>query len=98
VDVSGIENRKFTQGQEVELVISADILSLSTDQIDGHNAVRCTIVSEEFIGTVITLLVETDDGVELKIQKQQRDVDQFDLESDTALWASWSPQDVYILP
>jgi len=91
-------NRGFSNGEKVQLVISADSLSLSEQQIDGDNVVRCTIVSEEFIGTVITLLVETDDGVELKIQKQQREVDQFDLESDTALWASWSAKDVYILP
>ncbi len=82
----------------VELVISADTLHLSPEDPGGENAVRCRIVSEEFIGTVVTLLVETGEGVELKIQKQQRDVDQFDLVSDSALWASWSPEDVYILP
>lgn len=82
----------------VELVISADTLHLSSDNPGGENVVRCKVVSEEFIGTVVTLLVEAGEGVELKIQKQQRDVDQFDLVSDTALWASWSPKDVYILP
>lgn len=82
----------------VELVISADTLHLSSDNPGGENVVRCNVVSEEFIGTVVTLLVEAGEGVELKIQKQQRDVDQFDLVSDTALWASWSPKDVYILP
>ena len=79
-------------------MISADTLHLSPEDPGGENAVRCRIVSEEFIGTVVTLLVETGEGVELKIQKQQRDVDQFDLVSDSALWASWSPEDVYILP
>lgn len=82
----------------VELVISADILHLTPDNPGHGNAVRCNVVSEEFIGTVVTLLVETGDGVELKIQKQQRDVDQFNLHSDSALWASWLPKDVYILP
>ena len=85
-------------GSNVELVISADTLHLSTDNPGDKNTVRCNVVSEEFIGTVVTLLVETGEGVELKIQKQQREVDQFDLVSDTALWASWSPDDVYILP
>ena len=91
-------NLELSVGSEVELVISADTLHLNADNPGDKNAVRCNVVSEEFIGTVVTLLVETDEGVELRIQKQQRDVDQFDLTSDTALWASWSPEDVYILP
>ena len=92
------DNQALNVGSGVELVISADTLHLNTDNPGDKNTVRCNVVSEEFIGTVVTLLVETDEGVELKIQKQQRDVDQFDLISDTALWASWSPKDVYILP
>ena len=85
-------------GETVELVISADSLQLSVQKPGAENAVRCTVISEEFIGTVVTLLVETSQGEELKIQKQQREVDQFDLESDSTLWASWSQSDVYALP
>ncbi|MEJ2177652.1 MAG: ABC transporter ATP-binding protein [Gammaproteobacteria bacterium] len=92
------DNLDLSEDSVVELVISADTLHLSSDNPGGENAVRCKVVSEEFIGTVVTLLVEAGEGVELKIQKQQRDVDQFDLVSDTAFWASWSPEDVYILP
>ncbi len=92
------ENRGLAIGQTVELVISADSLELSTTAQNQANEVCCTVVSEAFIGTVVTLLVETGDGVELKIQKQQRDIDRFTLDGEIPLWVSWSPYSVYILP
>ena len=55
-------------------------------------------MSEEFIGAIITLFLETENKTELKIQKQQREVEQIDIGDDSALWVSWLPEDVYILP
>ena len=82
----------------ISIVISADRLNLSEHQDNVENQYPCSIVSEEFVGTVITLLVETENGVELRIQKQQRELEQFNIGSEVSLWASWLPQDVYILP
>ena len=94
--------RQFTEGQDVELVISADNLEISESGSNRPNSVQCSVVSEEFIGTVVSLLVETvGDGsgpVELKIQKQQRDIDRFSFDEQTAVWISWSAKNVYILP
>ena len=56
------------------------------------------IVNLLVIGTVVTLLLETDNGYELKIQKQQRELEQFDFHIETPFWVSWSPDSVYILP
>ncbi len=92
------DDRELTRGQAVELVLSADNLELSTTEPDSVNRVACKLVSEEFIGTVVTLLVESPGGVELRIQKQQRDIDQVSLEEDMPLWVSWSPSSVYVLP
>lgn len=88
---------------EVDIVISADRLNLSsTDQAvtsdSAQNNFPCKLVSEEFIGTIVTLLVETEDGTELKIQKQQKDLDDVNLETGQKLTVSWSGQSVYIIP
>ena len=80
------------------VVISADRLNLTMIAKHGANQVRCTVVSEEFIGAIVTLLVETENTTELKIQKQQREVEKIDIGADTPLWVSWLPEDVYILP
>ena len=101
--IGGIEtrspaNRTLATGDSVELVISADSISFSLSPDQGINHCRCRVVSEEFVGTVITLLVETEGGVELKIQKQQRELDMFRLDDQEILYASWAPEDVYVLP
>lgn len=85
-------------GQQLELVISADNLELNSSPVGNPNEFRCSVVSEEFIGTVVTLLLESAEGVELRVQKQQRDIDQFSFDEDSVVWASWSPENVYILP
>ena len=92
------DGRQFTQGQALELVLSADNLEISMQEPDATNRVRCRVVSEEFIGTVVTLLVESENATELRIQKQQRDIDQISLDEDTELWVSWTPSTVYLLP
>ena len=90
--------REFNTGADIELVIGADCINLSSDKTGSTNHFPCTIISEEFIGTVVTLLVETESGLELKIQKQQREVERFNLGDGTRLWVSWLPAEVYILP
>ena len=85
-------------GDEADIVVSADRLELSTNPGSQGNEYPCKLVSEEFIGAIVTLLVETDDGTELKIQKQQKDIDESLLESGTRLWASWSKENVYTIP
>ena len=98
VEAANPVHRSLAVGDKIELVISADRLNLSSHQDASSNQFACDIVSEEFVGTVITLLVETQNSVELRIQKQQRELEQVNIHSETSLWASWSPEDVYILP
>ena len=84
--------------ESVELVVSADSIEVSEQSRSETNCVQCRLVSEEFVGTVVTLLFETEQGVELTVQKQQREIDRFNLGDDSRLWLSWQPEDVYILP
>ena len=55
-------------------------------------------ISEEFVGSMVTLLLETVEGVEIKVQTSQRILERLDLSGATALFASWSPEHVHILP
>lgn len=98
VDLISDDGTDLNPGQQLELVISADNLELSSNPLGNPNEFKCSVVSEEFIGTVVTLLLESVGGVELRVQKQQRDIDQFSFDEDAVVWASWSPENVYILP
>ena len=85
-------------GGQVDVVISADRLNLSNSESKSHsNHYPCKLISEEFIGAVVTLLVETENGVELKIQKQQRDLDSIALGSGQTMTVSWPQESVYII-
>lgn len=83
---------------KVQMVISADRLSLSRTPDGSSNQYECSVISEEFVGTVITLLVDAGNGIELKIQKQQRELDQYNIGNEDSIWVSWQPEDVYVLP
>ncbi|MFT5114380.1 MAG: spermidine/putrescine transport system ATP-binding protein [Parasphingorhabdus sp.] len=98
IEVSVDSEQAIQAGTSVNLVISADRINLAEQPTGQVNEFQCSVVSEEFIGTVITLLVETSQGIELKIQKQQREIEQFNLHESKPLWVSWPSQDVYILP
>ncbi len=93
-------------GDHVEAVISADRLDLnnadsatngSSSGNGSNNNINCKLISEEFIGAVVTLLVETENGVELKIQKQQKDLDNITLGSGQEMRATCSAENVYII-
>ena len=46
---------------------------------------------------MVTLFLETAEGVEFKVQTSQRMLERFDLSGATSLYASWSPEHVHIL-
>ena len=82
----------------VELVISSDRMDISFDSSNLENQFPCKLVSEEFVGSIVTLLVETENGMELKIQKQHKDIENVQLQTGQALWVSWERKSAYIIP
>ena len=85
-------------GDAVTFVVSADRMSVTPQQTQQSNSVLCQLISEEFVGSVITLYLETPDGTELKAQIQQRNLDVLTPEPGANLWVSWSAQHAHILP
>jgi spermidine/putrescine transport system ATP-binding protein len=88
----------LNEGDNVTLVVSADLLSLSTTEPETPNRYPCSVISEAFVGSIISLLVEAQNGTELKVQKQQRELDQLNIHSGDSLWIAWQKESVYILP
>ncbi len=84
-------------GQDTSFVVSADLVSLSRTAPDGGNKVQATLISEEFIGSVVTLFLESADGHEFKVQMQERELLDLDLAADQSVWLSWSAGNAHIL-
>ena len=97
ITAATLPGRRIAAGDTLDLVISADRMNISESQVDRKNAWPCRLISEEFIGAVVTLLVETEQGVELKIQTQQKSLETFDLETGCRLWIWWPEDAVYII-
>jgi spermidine/putrescine transport system ATP-binding protein len=92
------EDRKLAKGDPVSLVVSADVISVSNSKPRGENVVACSLISEEFVGSMVTLFLETEDGVELKAQIQQRDIEELDTRTGARAYLSWPTANVHVLP
>jgi spermidine/putrescine transport system ATP-binding protein len=85
------------QGEEVSFVISADLVHISLEAPKAENRVQCTLISEEFVGSMVTLFLESSDGHEFKVQMQERELSKFDLRNDAKIWLSWDTNSAHIL-
>lgn len=84
-------------GTEVSFAVSADLVSLSLTRPETGNVAQATLISEEFIGSVVTLFLEGADGQEFKVQMQERALMSLDLEPGGTAWLSWEPDSANIL-
>lgn len=78
------------------MVISADLVTASRAATEG--SVPATIISEEFVGSIVTLFLEAADGSEFKVQVQERALADLDIHAGGALHLSWDPASAHILP
>ncbi len=61
------------------------------------NAVACSLISEEFIGSIVTLFLEAADGTEFKVQLQERELAALDLHTSDAFHIGWDAADAHLL-
>lgn len=87
----------LSANDNASFVVSADRVTLSSVQPDAVNAVRARLISEEFIGSVVTLFLEGADGHEFKVQMQERDLLTLELEVDAEVWLTWDAQHAHLL-
>jgi spermidine/putrescine transport system ATP-binding protein len=85
-------------GSHVSFVISADLVNISTQPTGSLNELKCQFISEEFIGSVVTLLTESEHGSEFKIQKQQRELSELDIQPGSTLYINWDLAHAHLLP
>lgn len=84
-------------GQSVSFAVSADLLTLSETEPDTVNKAQATLISEEFIGSLVTLFLEGADGMEFKVQMQERALMDLDLSPGATLWLGWDAASASIL-
>jgi len=81
-------------GDPAKLVIAADCIRLDDE---GEQKVNGRISGEEFVGSVITLFVELENGQEFRVQKQQHEVESLNLKHGSELTLSWNTNNAFLL-
>ncbi|MGI9523824.1 MAG: ABC transporter ATP-binding protein [Hyphomicrobiaceae bacterium] len=84
-------------GSEATFVIAADRVQLSESPLDLENVLSAKLISEEFVGSVVTLFLEAADGTEFKVQAQERDLVRFDLKEIEDVFLGWSASGAHLL-
>jgi spermidine/putrescine transport system ATP-binding protein len=85
------------KGSAATFVVGADLASVTTAEPADGNKLQATVISEEFVGAVVTLFLETADAVEFKVQLQQRELDKLAVEAGSSLWVSWDTSSAHLI-
>ena len=88
---------RLIEGHNASFVISADLVHISMGEPDDSNKVHCKLISEEFVGSMVTLFLEDAQGHEFKVQMQERELSKFDLKSGAKIWLSWDTASAHVL-
>ena len=84
-------------GDSLDMVISADLVQISLDDPEIQNSLLCRFISEEFVGSIVTLFAELQDGSDFKIQTRQRDLAKMSLEEGDTFFVSWNATDTHLI-
>ena len=87
----------FSTGDTLDMVISADLVQISMEDPGTQNSLHCRFISEEFVGSIVTIFAELEDGSDFKVQARQRDLASMSLEEGVTFFASWSATDTHLI-
>ena len=77
------------------MVISADLVHAA--RTPTPDSIEATLISEEFIGSVVTLFLEAAGGIEFKVQLQERALAELDVGAGGTFHLSWDPAAAHVL-
>ena len=90
---------ELAAGERVHLVVSADLVAVNREAGNGRlNTVNARLVGESFVGNVVTLVLEAGGGQELKVQLQQRALQDLGLRTGDEVVLSFGRDDTLIIP
>jgi spermidine/putrescine transport system ATP-binding protein len=87
---------KAKLGNPLSFVVAADLVQVSAKKPAADNVVECQLISEQFMGTTVTMFLEASDGTEIKVQIGQRELETLDL-TNGRIFASWPSSRAHIL-
>ena len=98
IDAATPVGRALAVDDAINLVVSADRVALAARTETHRNSVTGAVISEEFIGSVVTLHLDIGGGTVFRVQKQAHELDTIDITPGQTFRASWRAEDTYVLP
>ncbi len=90
------EGRAVALGEKVAVCIGAEHINLTT-QPTADSRLPCTVVGEEFNGSMVNVYLETRDGLELQVQRPNVDYHALELKAGQTVHAGWADTRALIL-
>jgi len=91
------QNAALAAGDTASFAIATDLVHLSAAVPRAENVVACSLISEESIGSMVTLFLETAGGVDFKAQLQERELQGINLRQASTLYLAWPAQSAHLL-
>jgi len=90
-------DRAVPAGDPVSFSVAADLMSVSPSAVPGDNAIAAQLLSEEFVGSMVTLYFETPEGAEIKVQVPERSLMDWDHTAGRTYWLRYDPARAHVL-
>jgi len=88
---------KAEAGANVSFVVAADVVSLAVEKPKVRNVFTAQLISEEFVGSMVTLFLEAAGGMEVKLQIQERALEGLPREPGQQFFLSFDPAHAHVL-
>jgi spermidine/putrescine transport system ATP-binding protein len=95
---SNPSNAPIASGHNVHLVVSADLVTVNKAAAETANVVTARLVGESFVGNVVTLVMKAEGGQDLKVQLQQRALQDLNIHTNDAVTLAFERGDTLIIP
>jgi len=92
------EGERPATGTMRDLVVGADRIVLDRKGGGAGNELTGRFITQEFVGSIVTVFLELADGRELRIQRQQHEIEALGLSAGQEVVARWIPGHAHILP
>ena len=90
------EGKSVVPAEPVTVCVSAEHIDLTTQPVQ-LNRLACTVVGEEFIGSMVNIYLEASGGLELQVQKPHADYNLLGVRCGQELFAEWDGAHALIL-
>ena len=90
-------DQDVSAGSPVTFVVAADVLTPTAGATDRSNSFAAQVISEEFVGSMVTLFLEAPGGTEVKVQVQERMLADLPREPGNTIHLSFDPARAHVL-